>query len=264
MPQYANLKTLKVTIVNDVAYLSFNRPLQMNTYNFEMSQELPDCVESLAEDKSIKVVVLTGEGNVFMAGGDIDLLKNAITENKEHTAAAIASLHESVTSLQNMDKLVIAAVNGACAGAGISLMLCADLAYVAEGTKFNTAYLNLGLSPDGGLTYFLPRVVGHKKALELILLAEPFWAKDAMELGLVNKVLPKETFMSDVQNIAKQIAAKPFTAVTNIKKLMGQTWQSNLEKQLNDEKTSFIDCTQTSDFQKGIEAFLSKTAAKFG
>ena len=264
MSQYAKFQTLKVSIEDTIAYLAFNRPESMNTYNFQMSQELPECIESLSEDKAIKVLVISGTGSVFMAGGDIDLLKNAITDNKEHTAAAIASLHECIPSIQTMDKLVIAAVNGACAGAGISIMLSADLAYVADGVKFNTAYLNLGLSPDGGLTHFLPRVVGHKKAAELLLFAEPFYAKDALEFGMVNKMLPKEDFMEQIKALAQQLAKKPFTGVTNIKKLMRRTWDSSLEQQLNDEKNAFIACTQVSDFKTGIEAFLNKTAAKFG
>jgi 2-(1,2-epoxy-1,2-dihydrophenyl)acetyl-CoA isomerase len=259
---FSQLKTLKVTVHHElhIAYITFNRPESMNTYNFDMSKELPSCIEAIAEDNNIKILVLNGAGKIFMAGGDIELLKQAGANNLSETRSAIASLHESILSIQTMDKLVVAAVHGACAGAGISLMLAADLAYVAEGTKFNTAYVNLGLSPDGGMTYTMPRTIGHKKALELILLSEPFFAEDAYRLGLINKVLPQEQFDTQILNIVKQLSTKPTLAMVNIKKLLNNSWGNNIIEQLEEEKNCFIDCTKTSDFQKGIENFLNKSA----
>ncbi|MBP9722578.1 MAG: enoyl-CoA hydratase/isomerase family protein [Gammaproteobacteria bacterium] len=256
------LKTLELKVKDGVAWLYFNRPLAMNTYNFEMSQELPECIESIAENKDIKILVLSGANNIFMAGGDIELLKQAGQDNQEQTAAAIASLHEVILSLKTMDKLVIAAVQGACAGAGISIMLAADLAYAEEGTKFNTAYINLGLSPDGGMSYSLPRIVGYKKALELILLSELFFAEEAYKLGLVNKVLTKTEFNDYLNNLTKKLLNKSGPASNNIKNLIRSTWDSSLEQQLNDEKNCFLSCTKTEEFRLGIEDFLNKKIKK--
>lgn len=255
------MNTLKLEINEEtgVAWLYFNRPTAMNTYNFEMSKELPECIESLSENKNIKVVILAGANNIFMAGGDIELLRQAGGNNQEQTAAAIASLHEVVLSIKTMDKLVIAAVQGACAGAGISIMLAADLAYAEEGTKFNTAYIGLGLSPDGGMTYSLPRVVGYKKAMEMILLSEPFLAEYAYELGLVNKVLSKTNFTDYINTLAKQLTTKSPIAIKHIKTLIRNTWENNLERQLNEEKSCFINCTTTEEFKIGIDNFLNRS-----
>jgi len=264
--KFLELKTLKVNIDKDhnIAYVSFNRPDHMNTYNFEMSQELPSCIEAIAEDSNIKILVLSGAGKIFMAGGDIELLKQASHDNQAETLSAISSLHETILSIKTMDKLVIAAVHGACAGAGISIMLAADFAYAAEGTKFNTAYINLGLSPDGGMSYTMPRIIGHKKALELILLSEPFLAHKALELGLINQILSadKTQFDNQIINIAKQLSLKPGFATATIKHLLRNTWDNNIQKQLEAEKNSFLDCTKTADFKKGIENFLNKSESR--
>lgn len=257
------MKTLKLDIDNNIAYLRFNRPEAMNTYNFEMSQELPDCIESLAENKKISVVVITGEP-VFMAGGDIEFLKLASSDNQEPTIAAIASLNETILSIQSMDKIVVAGVQGACAGAGLSIMLACDLAYCATGTKFNPAYVHLGLSPDGGMSYTLPRIVGHKKALEMILLSEPFRADEALEIGIVNQVLAKENFSNQIEQIAFELAKKPRQAVAGIKELLGRSHRNTLQDQLSLELDSFVTCTKTADFKIGVEAFLNKTTAEFG
>lgn len=264
MTKYDNLTTLKVQIKNNIAYLTFNRPEAMNTYNFVMSQELPDCIESLAEDKAIKVIVLQGANHIFMAGGDIEFLKNAGEGKTEHTISAIASLNETILSLQSMEKLVIAAVEGACAGAGISIMLAADFAYCADNVKFNTAYLNLGLSPDGGMSYNLPRIVGHKKALELILLSKPFRAEDALAMGIINKVLPKDNFSEQIESFAQELAKKPSQAVINVKNILRQSCHNTLQQQLSLELESFVECTKTKDFQVGINAFLNKAIPEFG
>lgn len=263
MTDYNSFTTLKVEIKNNIGFLTFNRPEAMNTYNFAMSQELPDCVESLAEDKNIKVVVLRGAGNVFMAGGDIEFLKQASQGSKEGTVAAIASLHETIMALRSMNKIVVAAVNGACAGAGMSIMLACDLAYCATGTKFNTAYSGLGLSPDGGMTYSLTRMIGTKKAFELILLSKPFWDEDALELGIVNQVLTKDNFDNQIEQIASELAKKPKQTMASIKQLINQSSQNNLQQQLSLEQENFVECIKTKDFQAGVEAFLNKTAAKF-
>jgi 2-(1,2-epoxy-1,2-dihydrophenyl)acetyl-CoA isomerase len=264
MGKYDKLTTVKVEIQNNIAYLTFNRPTAMNTYNFTMSQELPDCIESLAEDSNIKVVVLRGADGIFMAGGDIEFLKQASSGSTESTISAIASLNETILAIQSMEKVVIAAVDGACAGAGISIMLAADLVYCAVGSKFNTAYVNLGLSPDGGMSYSLPRIVGHKKALELILLSKPFKAEDAFAMGIVNQVLAKENFSEQIEHIAQELAKKPQHAVVSIKNILRESSHNTLQQQLSLELENFVDCTKTKDFQIGVQAFLNKQVAEFG
>lgn len=260
---FNDYKTLDLKLENNVAYLTFNRPEAMNTYNSDMSRELPECVETLADMKDVRVVVIKGAGGIFMAGGDIEFLKQASSGNDEHTAQAIRSLNETIMSIQSMEKLVVAAVEGACAGAGLSIMLACDLAYCASGTKFNPAYVHLGLSPDGGMSYNLPRIVGHKKAVEMIMLSEPFWAEDAVEIGIVNKVLAKDNFINQIQQIVTELAKKPRQAVASIKSILNSSLQNNLASQLSLELENFVECTKTNDFKIGVEAFLNKAEAKF-
>lgn len=261
MNKYNNLKTLTVESsknIPGVAYLTFNRPKAMNTYNLEMSEELPGCIETISEDNEIKLIILRGAENVFMAGGDVGFLKQASEGTEEMTRSAIASLNESITAIVSMEKLVVAAVHGACAGAGISIMLAADFAYAASDTKFNTAYMNLGLSPDGGMSYLLPRLIGHKKALELIVLAEQFLAEDALEIGLINKILPADTFFDQIEIIAQSLVKKSRLATANVKKLLKDNWHHNLSQQLAAEQDSFVACTKTEDFRLNVTAFLNK------
>jgi 2-(1,2-epoxy-1,2-dihydrophenyl)acetyl-CoA isomerase len=265
MNRYSNLKTLTVQISKNtpgIAYLSFNRPKAMNTYNIEMSEELPGCIETISEDNDIKLLVLRGAEHVFMAGGDIDFLKQASQGTEEMTRAAISSLNESIMALCSMDKLVVAAVHGACAGAGMSLMMAADFAYAASGTKFNPAYINLGLTPDGGMSYLLPRFVGHRKALELIICSEQFLAEDALKIGLINQVLPANNFFEQIEVIAQNLVRKSKLATANVKKLMKDTWHNNLSQQLSAEQDSFVACTKTQDFVLNVEAFLNKEKNK--
>lgn len=260
---YKTVELKKSEDSEHIAYLVFNRPHAMNTYDFEMSQELPDCIETISEDNNIKVLVLTGANNVFMAGGDINLLKQASEDNKENTMAVVSALHESIMSIVSMDKLVVAAVEGAVAGAGLSIMLACDFAFAAEGTKFNSAYIHLGLSSDGGMTYTLPRLVGHRKAMEILCMSEPFWAEDAQELGLINQVLSQDNFANQINQIALELSKKPIDAVKNIKYLLRNSWQNDIKKQLSEEQECFVACTQTNNFKKGIEAFLNKHKAEF-
>lgn len=259
-----NFETLTVAKEANVAYVTFNRPHAMNTYNIVMSEELPECIETIAEDDDIKVCVLQGANGIFMAGGDIEFLKQASSDNQEQTIAAIRSLNESIMSIQSMDKIVVAAVEGACAGAGLSIMLACDFAYVADGTKFNPAYVNLGLSPDGGMSYNLPRMVGQKKALEMLILSEPFWAQDAYEMGIINKVLAKDHFANQISQIVYELSKRPMHAITSIKSLIRNSCGNNLQQQLSLELDCFVECTKTKDFKIGVEAFLNKSAAKFG
>lgn len=257
------METLNLEISGKIATLTFNRPEAMNTYNWKMSEELPECLESIVENKEIKVLILKGSNHVFMAGGDVSLLKKAITSSEEFTREAINSLNASIDMIYNMDKIVVAAVEGACAGAGLSIMLAADFAICAENTKFNSAYTALGLTPDGGMSYFLPRIVGTKKALELILYADHFDSKKALELGLVNNVISIEKFDGFVEKFTQNIANGPMEAQIKVKHLIQSSLEHNLVEQLGMEADCFIASTKTKDFKVGIEAFLNKKKPEF-
>ena len=257
------METLNLEIAGKVATLTFNRPEAMNTYNWKMSEELPDCIESISENKEIRVLVLRGANNIFMAGGDVELLKNAITSSEEYTREAINALNTAVDTIYTMDKLVVAAVEGACAGAGLSIMLSADFAICSENTKFNTAYMGLGLTPDGGMSYFLPRVVGPKKALELLLCTGQFDAKQAEHLGLVNNVVSEDKFFDFIDTFVKRLSNGPNSAQLRSKHLIQSSFEHSLNEQLGMEADNFIASTKTNDFATGIKAFLNKEKPVF-
>jgi len=257
------METLNLELSGKVATLTFNRPEAMNTYNWKMSEELPECLEAINENKEVKVLVLKGANHIFMAGGDVSLLQKAITSSEEYTREAINALNASIDLIYNMDKIVIAAVEGACAGAGLSIMLAADFAICSENTKFNSAYTALGLTPDGGMSYFLPRIVGTKKALELILCTDHFDAKQASELGLVNNVISAGKFDEFINKFINNLANGPMSAQIKVKYLIQGSLEHSLQEQLGMEADSFIASTKTKDFKTGIESFLNKKRPEF-
>lgn len=258
------MKTLELEINNNIAYLKFNRPKYLNSYNWEMSEELPDCLEKIAEDNDIRLLVISGNGNAFMAGGDVNFLKNAIDpNNEEYTLSAISHLNRSIEIIKNMNKIVISAVHGAVAGAGLSIMLATDLVVCDSDTKFNLAYIKLGLSPDGGISYLLPRVIGSRKAAELFLLSDIIAANDASKLNLVNFVFDSNEYQQKLQKLIKKISKGPKFALDRTKMLLNNTWNNNLNQQQSQEAEYFIACCKTEDFKLGIDAFLNKEQPEF-
>jgi 2-(1,2-epoxy-1,2-dihydrophenyl)acetyl-CoA isomerase len=162
-----------------------------------------------------------------------------------------------------MEKPVLAAVHGAVAGAGMSLMFAADLALAAADTRFTLAYANIGASPDGGSTYFLPRLVGYKKAMELALLPDRFDAQTAHSLGLVNWVVPPEQFAQESARIARRLAAGPTRAYAEAKRLFHQSAAASMESQMEEELRAFARCARTADLKEGVSAFVEKRPPTF-
>lgn len=243
-----------------VATITFNRPSALNAINVPMAQALLQAVQQLTQDASVRCIVLRGEGRAFMAGGDLA----ALQANPEQAAQdLIAPLHMAVTLLASGNAPVIAQVQGAAAGAGLSLMLHADMVLAAEGTQFNMAYTKLGASCDVGASWTLPRLVGLRHALEIALLSEPLNTEQALRLGLINRVLPIADLPSAVMRLAKQLANGPTQAYGQIRRLMRVSFDQDLHTQLNAEAQAFLQCTRTADFSCGINAFFNKSPAAF-
>lgn len=174
-----------------------------------------------------------------------------------------AALHHAILALRRAPKPVLASVHGAVAGAGVSLMAAADLAIAAEGTKFALAYSRIGTSPDGGATYFLPRLIGVRKALELMLLADPIDAQAALRLGIVNWVTGAERLASETESIARRLAQGATLAFAETKRLVNQCHDQTLAAQLNAEVEAFARCAATRDFAEGVAAFVEKRKPNF-
>lgn len=243
-----------------VAYLRFNRPQVLNVIDADMAAQFLAACRELAVDTSLRALVLFGEGKGFMAGGDLAAMQarpDAIADD------IIEPLHDAMRILAAIDAPVIASVHGVVAGAGVSLVLNADFAIAAEGTRFNLAYVNVGASCDGGASFALPRVVGLRRALEIALLGETFGAAEALRLSIVNRVVPDAERESAVVALADRLAAGPTRAMGQMRRLMRQSFNAGLAQQLEAEKVAFQACTATGDFREAVQAFFEKRPARY-
>ena len=250
-----------------IATLTLNRPEALNALDAAMVDALIAFTAELAADDAVRVIVLEGAGKHFMAGGDIRFFAESLRDERFDRDAAfqriIERVHASVETLARMPQPVIGRVRGAVAGFGLSLANACDLVFASEDTYFASAYLQLGVTPDGGGTYWLPRLVGARRAAQIMLLGERFGAREAEALGIVNKVLPADELDRAVDDAAQRIAAGPTHAVRNLKRLLRESLGRSLSQQLNAEAQSFGQCAGIDDFAEGVAAFLAKRPPDF-
>jgi 2-(1,2-epoxy-1,2-dihydrophenyl)acetyl-CoA isomerase len=236
-----------------VAVVTLNRPEVLNALNPAMAVALRDTMYQIESDKSVRSVVLKGAGRGFMAGGDVAGFHEQLDKNLQvHVGSMLDDYHCAIRAIVRMEKPVIGALHGPVAGAGMSLALTLDLAIAADNLMMTLAYAKLGTSPDGGSTYFLPRIVGRRKALEIALLSDRFKADDAEKMGLVNKVVP-----------ADQLASGPAFAFGWTKKLIDQSFNTDIDRQLEAERDGIVACAGSADMREGIRAFVEKRPAEF-
>jgi 2-(1,2-epoxy-1,2-dihydrophenyl)acetyl-CoA isomerase len=219
--------------------------------------------ERVERDAAVRALVLRGEGKAFVSGGDVALFHQRIEELPEAIVRWGRDMHFAILALRRMAKPVLASVQGACAGAGFSILCAADLAVAADKARFSLAYAGIGASPDGGSTHFLPRLVGHKKAMELTLLPELFDAGTARGLGLVNWVVPADQLAQETDRIARRLAEGPTRAYGEAKRLMNHSLERSIETQMEEELAAFARCAQTRDLAEGVAAFVEKRKAQF-
>ncbi|MDH4417235.1 MAG: enoyl-CoA hydratase-related protein [Acidovorax sp.] len=243
-----------------VATLRFNRPEALNAIDVPMANAFLDAVQTVAADPGVRAVVLCGNGRSFMAGGDLATLR---ADPVQGAIDILTPLNAALQLLLQMNAPVIAQVHGVAAGAGLSLLLMADYVIVAEGTRLNLAYINLGTSCDVGASWALPRIVGTRKALEIALLGEAFTADDALHLGIVNRVVPAADLETAITTLAQRLATGPTLAYGAMKRLMRESMERTLPEQLAAEKDAFVRCASTEDFRTGVEAFHQRQNPSF-
>jgi 2-(1,2-epoxy-1,2-dihydrophenyl)acetyl-CoA isomerase len=256
-------QSVLLAVDGGVATLTFNRPQVMNAMDAEMMIQFRAAAELVERDPAVRVVVLRGAGPAFLAGGDVALFAQRLPELPELIVRWGREMHFGVQALRRMGKPVLASVHGAVAGAGFSVLCAADLAIAADNARFSLAYANIGASPDGGSTYFLPRMVGYRKAMELTLLPDLFDATAARRLGLVNWVVPADRLAGETQLIAGRLATGPTVAYTEAKRLLGASTGRSMETQMEEELYAFSRCAATHDLAEGVRAFVSKRKAAF-
>jgi 2-(1,2-epoxy-1,2-dihydrophenyl)acetyl-CoA isomerase len=251
-----------------IATLTLNRPDTLNTLDFAMIDALVAHTAGIAADDSLRVVVLRGAGRHFMAGGDVRVfaaeLERSSAERRSAFQRMVERLHAAIESLHRMPHPVVGSIHGAVAGFGLSLLNACDLVVAADDAYFASAYRQIALSPDGGGSWSLPRIVGWRKAMEIFLLGERFGAAEALALGIVNKVVPVAELAAATDTVVRALAGGPVLALRNTKRLVRESMARSLSEQLQAEATSFGECAGAADFPEGITAFLAKRPPRFG
>jgi len=250
-----------------VVTLTFNRPKVLNALDTSLREAMEAAVDRIEDDPGVRVVILRGAGGGFMAGGDIkyftELTPLSPRERTRRFEAFIHHVHPLIVRMQRLKAPIVASVHGPVAGIGMSFLMACDLAIAADDSMYTLAYVHLGVSPDGGSTFFLPRTLGMKRAMQVALLGERFDAKTALEWGLVNWVVPSAELAERTAALAKRLAGGPARAYVGTKRLLARSLGSSLESQLQAEAESFAACTGTEDFAEGVSAFIAKRPPKF-
>jgi 2-(1,2-epoxy-1,2-dihydrophenyl)acetyl-CoA isomerase len=250
-----------------VATITLNRPERMNTMGDDLNDRMLDALQRAADDPDVWAVVVTGAGRAFCAGGDLGAMKERHGEDELTLQGRVAELRRRMRSsqlLRDMPKVTIAAINGACAGAGLSWACACDLRYAAAGAKFNVAFRDAGLSGDFGGTWTLSRIVGPAKARELYLLSPRFDAAEAERIGLVSKTLPDvEQLMDHVRDVADQIVHAAPIAVRSIKANLNDALRLSFSELLDREAERHMAAAATEDHLEAATAFLEKRRPEF-
>ena len=240
--------------------LQLNRPAALNALDLPLAQALARATAALADDPGLRAVVLSGAGRAFCAGGDVRQMQ---ADPVKVARELIAAVHAAIVNLNGLRVPVLASVHGVVAGAGMSLLLACDLAIAADTTRFNLAYVNIGTSCDGGASWALPRVVGLRKAFEIAMLGDTLDAAQALQLGLVNRVVPAAELQAQTAVLAQQLANGPTQALGEIKQLLRASQQATLAEQLDAEAQAFLRCAASQDFSAALDAFAARRPAQF-
>jgi 2-(1,2-epoxy-1,2-dihydrophenyl)acetyl-CoA isomerase len=246
-----------------VAYLRLHRPEKLNALTAKMSHELSDALEGIAGDDDVRCVVITGEGRGFCAGQDLSEFGDGTGERPDIQAHLADTYHRLIPQIHEVPKPVIAGVNGVAAGAGLSLAMACDLRIASDAARFTQAFVKIGLVPDSGGTFFLPRAVGYAKALQLSITGDLLDAETAESIGLVNRVVPAASFEDDLRAEAERLAAMPTAAIAETRTLLLEALTLDLHEALAREAKAQERMAKSDDFLEGVTAFMEKRDPKF-
>lgn len=259
-----DFKELKLEIQGPVSIITMNNPEHLNPFSVQMGKEITQAFYECEYQESLRSIVLTGNGRAFCAGGDIKAMADYPKERKAIFFKEITiELNNVIKAIRHLKKPVIAAVNGIASGAGFSLALACDLIIASTRARFNLAHVQVGLHPDGGATYFLPRLIGIHKTCELVFTGSSLDAATAQKLGIVNRVVAPEKVMGEAIAIANELANGPTFAIGMAKMTINRGLTEGLEAQLENERQAIAQTSITHDFIEGITAFLEKRKPAF-
>lgn len=254
--------SIELKIENNVAWISLNRPEVFNSFNREMAFLLQETLDNCEKDTNIRAIVITGNGKAFCAGQD---LKEVTDPELNPGFRKILEEHYNpiIQKIRNIEKPIIAAVNGVAAGAGANIALACDIVIAAENASFIQAFSKIGLIPDSAGTFFLPRLIGFQKASALMMLGDKVSAVEALNMGMIYKIYPTGLFEEEVITLAKTLAQMPTKAIGLTKRLLNQSMTNNLEQQLALESDLQIEASSSNDYKEGVTAFVEKRKPEF-
>lgn len=255
------MASIELEIKNKVACIKLNRPEKFNSFNREMALSLQAVLKECAEIKEVRAILITGNGRAFCAGQDLAELtgENAVAMEKilkEH-------FNPIISLIRYLPKPVVAAVNGVAAGAGANIALCCDVVVASDAASFIQAFSKIGLVPDSGGTYFLPRLIGFQKASALMMLGDKVSAEEAEKMGMLYKVFPAEAFEKEAIQIAETLAAMPTRGLALTKECLNQSMKNDFDAQLQQEDDCQRMAAVTNDYAEGVAAFIEKRKPVF-
>ena len=261
-----DFETIQLDVRDDgVAIITLNRPDALNALNVAMGNDFQSALAE-ARERGARAVVLTGAGRAFCAGGDLREMQQIAKRDGRVEAffdEPLNLLHDCIRAIRNTPLPVIAAVSGFASGAGCNLALACDLVIAGESAKFNEAFIKIGLTPDCGGTFILPRLIGWKRAAELLMTGDVVDAKHAAEIGMINRAVPDQDLMADALALATRLATAPTASIGRIKKLLDQGAANNYDAQLDLEHSAQLESGQSVDFKEGVAAFMEKRPPRF-
>lgn len=255
------MSTVLFTITGSIATITLNRPEKLNAFTREMALSLQDHLRSCTTNNAVRAVVITGAGKAFSAGQDLAEVTDPQGEGMEKILSE--QLNPIIMLIRNMDKPVLAVVNGVAAGAGANIALCCDLVLASDSAKFIQAFSLIGLIPDSGGTYFLPRLVGYQRAAGLMMLGEQVSGQQAAAMGMIYRSFEAEKLQEEAEKIIQTIAAMPTRALALTKKALLSSASNTLNEQLELEDQLQAEAAQTADFREGVDAFTNKRKPLF-
>lgn len=260
-----DFETVKYDLGASVAVITFNRPEALNALSLQLTRDLASAIGRATADGA-RAIVLTGEGRAFCSGGDLrEMQKMWQMEGRIEAflEEPLKALHDVVRLIRETPVPFIAAVQGVCAGAGTNFALACDLVFAARGSSFNEAFIKIGLSPDCGGSFFLPRAVGDKLAAEMMMTGETISAERALKIGMINRVVEPEQLTAETMKMAARLAQSPTAVVGRIKQMLNATFANDLAAQLELEHRLQIESGRGGDFKEGVRAFFEKRPPEF-
>jgi 2-(1,2-epoxy-1,2-dihydrophenyl)acetyl-CoA isomerase len=264
-PLNMNLETVIYEMAGNVATIRLNRPDALNALSSQLGRDLSAAINQALSDGA-RAVVLTGNGRAFCAGGDLREMQQIGQADGRPEAfldQPLKELHGIISAIRTAPVPFVAAVNGICAGAGVNFAMACDIVLAAENAAFRQAFVRIGLTPDCGGTFFLPRAIGEKLAAELLMTGDSVEAERAVQIGMVNKVVQADSLLEEAGALAARLAAGPTASIGRIKRMLNESFSNDLEAQLALEAECQLESGQGSDFTEGVAAFFEKRAPSF-